>query len=700
MHSYIFFIFLAMACIILSSQAYSLNCIDENGNSYTLKPGDSNTMDCTVSSDQQIPSGTYKAGVFTIETGVTLTVTQTSSHKHMEGCGDRGNGGKGHNNNGGRGGHGGLADHAGQDGADGKCCSGDGDCSGEKGVGGEAGGSIKINADYVFIEGTLNISGNPGTDGTNGEYSSCDWNTPDEGGSGGGGGGGGGGGELEITAHGFAGKGMVLARGGDGGNGDWGAGDNDDTNTDDDGGGGGGGGGGSGGKITIKVKDLSSRFYKSSSEGYDLSGGAGGSGGASSSQADDGEEGDPGCEGKVDYAQYDNLIEQSDAEDTIGLCNDGVDNDFNGLIDMDDPGCYQPAGACPSSNYGPRTEEQYATQASQSWYDRSATDGSDGCCGDDSSDTTTQDINGDFETDLSGWVNDDSYGNKDMGRANDNSYTGDWSAKGSILSGEAVALRYDLTGLVPGEYLFVVSMYDDMTDGGPFFHIDQEYGYGACVEGTASDGSEDGTWITKACTYDVGLSGEASIYLESGKDQRFGPEPVGDLWFDNIQVYQMSGGDYGYSSAPYLCHKPEEDHYWSDAGQNSFQIFQLGLQDAPNYCGDGVRGADEQCDEGSSNGDIPARQQCDSVEYCNVQCHVRSTDPINTCGDGNVACDETCETGDNPDLTPNPGCSSSLPYCYKSCSQCVDCVYDRHCNDDDICYENECVDPGQDVPSD
>jgi hypothetical protein len=75
-------------------------------------------------------------------------------------------------------------------------------------------------------------------------------------------------------------------------------------------------------------------------------------------------------------------------EDTPEKCNNGIDDDENGLIDMKDPGCFNIAsdnGGCPSTNYGPIpapiTNETSFVQFP--WFNASAKSALDGCCGDD-----------------------------------------------------------------------------------------------------------------------------------------------------------------------------------------------------------------------------------------------------------------------------------------------------------------------------
>jgi len=100
---------------------------------------------------------------------------------------------------------------------------------------------------------------------------------------------------------------------------------------------------------------------------------------------------DPDCFGKIGpQGQICESIETS--------CNDGLDNDGNGLIDMADPSCFNitanPINSqCPSSNYGPISGPWTLKVFSNlpSWFNPSATNGNDACCGDDDL------LNGGFE---------------------------------------------------------------------------------------------------------------------------------------------------------------------------------------------------------------------------------------------------------------------------------------------------------------
>ena len=152
-----------------------------------------------------------------------------------------------------------------------------------------------------------------------------------------------------------------------------------------------GGGGGRGGVIVLNVENIvsSSSFIDTSipSAAYNLSGGPGGLG---ATFEHDGAPGIVGNIGLIEGTYGTGLPENYDAPSS---CNDAIDNDVDGFIDMADYDCFAilsstPAGACPSLNYGPigydASDFNDGVQISPTGSPSpSAASGADACCGDD-----------------------------------------------------------------------------------------------------------------------------------------------------------------------------------------------------------------------------------------------------------------------------------------------------------------------------
>ena len=225
-------------------------------------------------------------------------------------------------------------------------------------------------------------SGSPGLDGCfYGGSKGCI--ARDMGGSGGLGGGGGAGGSgagklvIKVGLLNSSDTAAILANGGDGGGGNCGGNGCESA----DGGGGGGGGSGQYGSAAVFANEIvgtePSVECKSGSPGgatspsgcEGVSGGGAGNAGASVDRSNK-------CSsGTVPVTE----TSPSGVGADSSLCSDGVDNDNNGLTDMQDPSCYNlpPAGICPA-NDGP--VKNFAALSKSA---ASAFDGSDGCCGDD-----------------------------------------------------------------------------------------------------------------------------------------------------------------------------------------------------------------------------------------------------------------------------------------------------------------------------
>jgi len=239
-----------------------------------------------------------------------------------------------------------------------------------------SGGYVIIYAKKITINGIINLSGSDATKGGDGwqrDLTGCD-----DGATGGGGGGAGGsGGYLILVADTITGINSVIdVHGGNAGVGGKG-GDDDDSSfcsANDDGGGGGGGVGGAGGKIEF--------FYTTNT----ISGlititvaGSNGGGGAKGGYGNDG--GGPGQNPSTETSNIAGSLQAMSPE----KCNNGEDEDFDFLIDMQDPDCFNiiPQGLCPSSNYGPVSGPITNINVFPAWFVKTSTTGLDGCCGDD-----------------------------------------------------------------------------------------------------------------------------------------------------------------------------------------------------------------------------------------------------------------------------------------------------------------------------
>jgi len=266
------------------------------------------------------------------------------------------------------------------------------------GVPGIAGANIEIiSSEEITIAGKLNVSG---SDGQNGKYpgnaDDCDSAAGDDagcGGSGAGGGGGGGSIRLRTIIFTLESTGEILANGGHGGIGGKGGKDDAETGWGGDGpehgGNGGNGGGGDGGHIYIYTNQYAG------SENFEYSNGLGGIRESSDSCSRIPQPGTDGAEGLALINPKENDPEGTDipVPENGYLCNDGIDNDLDFLIDMDDPDCHD------LGFYGESIPHQFSQafiskwdttlwniiedRDDFSWYDESAFNGGDLSCGDD-----------------------------------------------------------------------------------------------------------------------------------------------------------------------------------------------------------------------------------------------------------------------------------------------------------------------------
>jgi|GEM_PF-6286748 len=275
------------------------------------------------------------------------------------------------------------------------------------GTAGYPGANIILHVSSLIMEDQSNISVS-GQDGNSGAGDGSHTDAGDGGDGGGGGAGGSGGGRLTVQAGTFTktGAAQLLANGGNGGNGGVGG----DGNDNGDGGGGAGGGAGQYGVIKLFVNSITSSPTIVCSVG-NVGGGAGTYGrtspvgcGTRVLQGRDGSVSTPATNPACSASSQAVFVvpvpagaSESNPDggaNNISLCNDFTDNDYNGYIDAEDPACFDivtDGGMAPSISYGPIPGPLTApiNTATYSWFSRSAFNGSDGICGDDSTPYTS-----------------------------------------------------------------------------------------------------------------------------------------------------------------------------------------------------------------------------------------------------------------------------------------------------------------------
>ncbi|MBU0472459.1 MAG: hypothetical protein KKF65_07560 [Nanoarchaeota archaeon] len=357
-----------------------------------------NNGECVILFNQNVDTKSmdeikYAFNILIIKEGKTLYFgnSQAPSQK----CTAGGNGGersgdwgsysaRGH---GGDGGYGGCLFEKGKDGYEGEAGINTGNDGGDGGfLGKYAGANVLLEVDYLEINGIISVSGSGGGSGTEGNLRCFGVGKTDAPGAGGGGAGGNGAGKINIDVRILNGSGLINAKGGSGG---WGldAGhsedsngcsvspddcDCDDWNTPECSGAGGGGGGGVGGVIIVNATGVNTHFSQFDDTSiYNNRGGAKGS--------FDGIVCHPGASG---YKGSDGPLVNSDVqgENDFIVCNNGKDDDFDGLIDMQDSSCYNlstKGGICPDNQGLIVNFESLSLDYAKSF------NGSDGCCGDD-----------------------------------------------------------------------------------------------------------------------------------------------------------------------------------------------------------------------------------------------------------------------------------------------------------------------------
>jgi len=298
------------------------------------------------------------------------------------GFGDGGHGEDGNRDggDGGGGGAGGLMFQIGGAGADGgHAYEGSFSCAHSGLSGGvintKVGANINLITNNLVLNGNISVSGFDGGNGTNGGSSGCN------GGGGGGGAGGSGAGKINLfvktTMSDESDEGYIVANGGNGGNGGKGE-DENGKNTNDDGCFGGGGGGGQGGIITYQIIPGISTPYALNTK---ADGGKGGIQGEKSHCTSDMAAIFNGMAGKGGNSLSDVTEMDPDGEGPLILnllnCNDGIDNDKDGLIDMSDYDCVH------EKSWDATIQENFNPVQGINGYNQSAINGTDLACGDD-----------------------------------------------------------------------------------------------------------------------------------------------------------------------------------------------------------------------------------------------------------------------------------------------------------------------------
>ncbi|MFH1771097.1 MAG: hypothetical protein ABH828_06100 [archaeon] len=351
-----------------------------------------NDITCQISEDQEVnfEEGGFKTIFFdTLEFTSTATLNFITNDALNEvGASVGGNGGpaEDHGGDGGKGGNGGAKLSVGIIGE-----------KGQRSTGGSPGTPPKYaGAEVYLIVESMIIPSSGATISVNGVGEKGYMEGGDgwlktvgnnEGGGGGGGAGASGAGIIYMYIDTLSGDGdfFIEAIGGKGGKG--GHGKNDGAGNDD-GGGGGAGGGGDGGDIHVFVKtDLTSL----TEDNFDFSGGASGVRGTAASGGTDGYKASDSADGTIKkiYTNQDewnefikNLVVLKESDFGVDSCSDKFDNDGDGRIDMKDGDCFNmetenPSGTCPDN------QQDFVGKATMTPEEASASDGFDGCCGDD-----------------------------------------------------------------------------------------------------------------------------------------------------------------------------------------------------------------------------------------------------------------------------------------------------------------------------
>jgi len=405
--------------IYCSNLPASNNCIWP---SYYTNVNYDTLMDCVVSTSQDIPVGdTYLKRYYfkslKIDYGVSLKfyANSVSPQAALSGtcqgscditkaltssAGDAGQSISGDNNKGGDGGAGGAGGgmfKAGGNSAGGTKNFDAGNCGsncegkGKGASGGKPGANITIYAkNLTMIDGSeISVAGRSGGNGADGG-DDCGVNyafpfcTARAGGGSGGGAGGGGGGMLSIYTNYFtlSSTAKLNVSGGSGGRA--GTPGNDKGNNNDDGCFGGSGGGGESGEIKL--------YYSGQEELqiiptniFFLKGGAGG-------VAPDGRycNNDPTAEKAYGLSGKDKTASTLRLTEKPSECNNGLDDDNDNLIDLQDADCYNTASTgentfCTTKSGPLPTISLPGAKSSiaSPWWNPLATNGNDGCCGDD-----------------------------------------------------------------------------------------------------------------------------------------------------------------------------------------------------------------------------------------------------------------------------------------------------------------------------
>ena len=293
--------------------------------------------------------------------------------------------------------------------------------------GGRGGGFIKLILNDLKLFGDISVNGEDGEPGKDANPIT----STNYGGSGGGpGSGGGGGGQIELNVlNNIQGSGLLTANGGKGGDGGEGAlgGKRRYCSTNEwgnlHGGGGGAGGGGSAGNILF----LNDVFAHQCQPGQGGFGGKGQcssctkyeQGGFESCCSESGEHGSRGeysqtCGSRtLEWFPYPDRIEQGELEILTSeqkkelmrqYCNSGDDSDGDGLPDMADPDCYDMLdstyGAAKFMGWDSSIRSDFEDPIDSSvvsWFNASASDGSDLVCGDDLPSFQQQETNNEAE---------------------------------------------------------------------------------------------------------------------------------------------------------------------------------------------------------------------------------------------------------------------------------------------------------------
>jgi hypothetical protein len=260
---------------------------------------------------------------------------------------------------------------------------------------------------------------------------------------------------------------------------------------------------------------------------------------------------DPSCNGREGPGGVICNFREEDGHPKEYMCSDGKDNDFDGLPDTEDPDCRE--------GYVCDLVDEFTGQP---WFDPSANDGSDGCCGDDYSGRNIF-LNGDLEQGQKAWYSDDhawfveNSPNECYNEFSNCLYLFRRSMNSSIWP----AWYHPLSGVIPSGGDYNISLKYSRNTYGTYFVLkildsnsNEVESYMIAGPGAPLSGWHDWSNI---------------VYLENDyilKLTGYGEpdnNPYVDAHIDEINIFTTGLGDIGYvnpDSQQYFCNKDAADY--------------------------------------------------------------------------------------------------------------------------------------------